>query len=238
MTAVNELSIRWGRNEWTFTVRRAAITRLRISVNPDGRISVAAPPHASDEAIRERVQRRGDWIARQLDRVEQWRPRTPPRQYVTGETHWYQGRQLRLRVLNGSPAGVELLGDRLTVHAGENVERDAIRDLVQTWYRRQARDLLRRRFERQTALLERYRIGTPRLIVRALSSRWGSLTAAGSLVLNSDLVRASPRLVDYVIAHEMAHAIYPDHGSAWRQLLGRMMPDWQSRKRDLERQLL
>jgi predicted metal-dependent hydrolase len=58
------------------------------------------------------------------------------------------------------------------------------------------------------------------------------------LVLNSDLVRASPKLIDYVIGHELAHARYPDHGPQWRKLLTAVMPDWVERKDLLERQLL
>jgi len=52
-----------------------------------------------------------------------------------------------------------------------------------------------------------------------------------------DLVRASPRLIDYVICHELAHAFYPDHGEGWRNLLDTEMPDWVARKAELESSL-
>ena len=71
-----------------------------------------------------------------------------------------------------------------------------------------------------------------------MSRRWGSFTPKGNLVLNSELVQASPHLIDYVIAHELAHALHPDHGSGWQALLTQTMQDWRSRKDDLERQLL
>ena len=58
----------------------------------------------------------------------------------------------------------------------------------------------------------------PPLIVRRMSKRWGSFTPNGRVVLNVDLVRASPRLIDYVICHELAHAFYPDHSKEWRTL--------------------
>jgi predicted metal-dependent hydrolase len=64
--------------------------------------------------------------------------------------------------------------------------------------------------------------------------RWGSYTPAGRIVLNIDLVRASPTLIDYVISHELAHAFYPDHGKEWRNLLNMVMPDWENRKARLE----
>jgi hypothetical protein len=77
-------------------------------------------------------------------------------------------------------------------------------------------------------------IDYPSLVTR----RWGSFTAAGNLVLNRDLIRASPRLIDYVVAHELAHGSHPDHGPEWQSLLTRVMPDWHERKALLELQLI
>jgi predicted metal-dependent hydrolase len=71
-----------------------------------------------------------------------------------------------------------------------------------------------------------------------MSQRWGSFTSKGNLVLNSELVQASPHLIDYVIAHELAHALHPDHGIEWQRLLSQFMPDWRDRKAQLEHQLL
>ena len=62
----------------------------------------------------------------------------------------------------------------------------------------------------------RFGVAKPRLIIRALARRWGSYTATGNLVLNRDLVRASPHLIDYVVTHELAHAVHPDHRSGWQ----------------------
>jgi predicted metal-dependent hydrolase len=71
-----------------------------------------------------------------------------------------------------------------------------------------------------------------------MSKRWGSFTAKGSLVLNLDLVRAPVTCIDYVIAHELAHALTPDHGAGWRELMNVVMPDWRERKVELEARLL
>lgn len=233
-----ELRAQWGRRELAFSLRRADVKRLRIAVHPDGRVAVSAPMQASDEAVIARVSRRGAWIVRQQERFIQWRPRTPPRQYVSGETHLFQGRQFRLRVLTEGAAGVTISGDRLIIRIAQGTTRAQVRELLQRWYAQQARVLLRERYREQSVLWQRHKFVLPRLIVRALSNRWGSLTAAGNLILNSDLVRVSPRLVDYVIAHEMAHLAHPDHGADWQRLLTRLMPDWRLRKTELEQQLL
>jgi predicted metal-dependent hydrolase len=75
------------------------------------------------------------------------------------------------------------------------------------------------------------------LIIRHLEQRWGSMTARGNLVLNRALVQASVDAIDYVITHELCHLRFRHHGPAFFQLLTRVMPDWEKRKRKLERQL-
>ena len=55
-----------------------------------------------------------------------------------------------------------------------------------------------------------------------------------SAAFNVDLVRAGPNLIDYVIAHELAHAFHGDHSEDWRNLLSSVMPDWEERKLRLE----
>lgn len=74
----------------------------------------------------------------------------------------------------------------------------------------------------------------PALMIRRMSKRWGSFTPRGRIVLNIDLVRVSPMLIDYVICHELAHAFHPDHGQEWRNLFDAVMPNWEERKTRLE----
>ena len=71
-----------------------------------------------------------------------------------------------------------------------------------------------------------------------MQSRWGSLSQAGTMTLNANLVRAPRACIEYVIAHELCHLMHRDHGTAFYRLLGRVMPDWESRKQRLETVLL
>jgi len=238
MAAPVELEAVWGNQRLPFRLHRKEVKRLRIVVDPEGQVAVIAPLHATDEAVATRVSRRGDWIRQQQERFARWRPRTPPRQYLGGETHLFLGDQLRLQIEPNLAKSVAKRGNRLVVGLGNAKGHNLARELVQAWYAAQARSILRERWQAQQGIWKRHGAQATRLIVRPLRSRWGSMTPAGSLVLNAELVRASPQLIDYVIAHEMAHMLHPDHGKAWRSLLGRVIPDWQQCKQRLETQLL
>lgn len=78
----------------------------------------------------------------------------------------------------------------------------------------------------------------PRLIVRTMQSRRGSLSRAGTMTLNVNLIRAPRPCIEYVITHELCHIQHRDHGAQFYALLEQMMPDWEQRKRRLETALL
>ena len=77
---------------------------------------------------------------------------------------------------------------------------------------------------------------TPRsVLVREPDKRWGSCDAKGNVRLNWRIVQAPMRLVDYVVAHELVHLVHADHGRAFWQELGRVMPDYEGRREMLRR---
>lgn len=137
----------------------------------------------------------------------------------------------------GAP-DVRLDGDRMILAVRPDRSFVQRRVLVRHWYWLQGHRVFPERLAATAPPFVRLGIAEPRLVIRTMSQRWGSFTARGNLVLNSELAQASPHLIDYVIAHELAHALHPDHGTGWQGLLAQTMPDWRARKDELERQLL
>ncbi len=238
MAAFTELAFDWGGTSVPFSVRRSDRRTLRIAVTPEGEVVVSAPTHANDADIVSRVRRRGAWIVRQQARFDRWRPRTPPRQYESGETHLLLGRPYRLLNEPGTTIGVRIDGDRLVLTLPQDKGLDFRRTVLRHWYRLHAHRIFPERLSAILPPFARLGVERPRLVIREMTHRWGSFTAKGALVLNLELVRASSSLIDYVIAHELAHALHPDHGAGWEGLLTRVMPDWRTRKDELERELL
>ena len=69
-----------------------------------------------------------------------------------------------------------------------------------------------------------------------MPKRWGNWTRRGVIYLNPELVLAPPSCIDYVVTHELCHLVHGHHGRAFYDLLARAMPDWEERKRRLERE--
>ena len=58
------------------------------------------------------------------------------------------------------------------------------------------------------------------------------------MTLNVKLVRAARSCIEYVVIHELCHMHHRDHDARFYRLLGRVMPDWKTRKQRLEAALL
>lgn len=230
-------TLTWGTDTIRYEVRFLASRQtLAIEVHPDSRVLVRAPVDCPEALIAERVQKRAAWISRQLAEFERYRPRTPVRQYINGESHLYLGRQYRLKLAEGDSASVKLTRGQLLVSLPGEPEPERVKTLLHRWYLDRARAVFTEVLD--ASLLHFKGVEQPRLIVRAMQSRWGSLSRAGTMTLNVNLVRAPRPCIEYVVVHELCHTKHRDHDARFFKLLGQVMPDWEQRKQRLEAALL
>ena len=208
---------------------------LSISVLPDGGVDVVAPVGTRREAIEAKLRKRGRSILTQQRYFHQFRPRTPPRQYVGGETHLYLGRQYRLKLSKGEAESVKLKGGYFFIEVTDLPHSEYVKSLLKNWYREKAAIKLHERYAAIAPKFERWIGDVPPLSLQQMKRRWGSYSRSGRITLNLDLIRAPSACIDYVVAHELAHVVHPNHGKAFYELLDTVMADWELRKSRLER---
>jgi predicted metal-dependent hydrolase len=232
------LQVEYGSRTIAVEVRRRRRSTLEIAVEPDARIVATAPIGAPLDTIAAKIRKRAPWILRQQRFFEQFLPRRTVRRYVSGETHLYLGRQYRLRIRASQDNAVTLSNGVLLVRSTTPKVTHRIRSLVQRWYRERAAQRFR---ERLTVCLGRFANSNSfrpdAVVVRGMKRRWGSMSPSGRLMLNTMLIEAPVDAIDYVIAHELCHRAEPHHGARFFDLLEKVMPDWERRKRRLERAL-
>ena len=73
----------------------------------------------------------------------------------------------------------------------------------------------------------------PRLRLRTMRSRWGSLSPSGWMSLNTMLVRAPLECLDAVIYHELCHLRVRAHDATFYHELARYVPEWRERRKQL-----
>ena len=231
-------TVTYGKQAISFDVKFRPRTTLDIAVQPDRSVLVTAPEKADLDIVDRRVKEKARWILKQQQFFNQFETRTPPRQYVSGETHLYLGRQYRLKVHSAEHRSVKLIGRYIHIHTPTPQDTDAVRQLLDTWYLNHAKKKQQERLDTCFQHFAPLGYTQPTLMIRSLQKRWGSLTPTGNLLINRELIRAPRRCIDYVIIHELCHLKYSDHSNQFYEFLGSMLPDWEKRKLKLEQTLV
>ncbi|MFJ9249192.1 M48 family metallopeptidase [Streptomyces sp. NPDC101776] len=175
------------------------------------------------------------WIESKLLLRERHRPAHPVREFRDGETFRYLGREYRLLLVDEGRSPVRLTAGRLRLD--KEVAADparARRDLV-AWYRKSGLRWSRGRLQPWAARME---VPEPTVTVRDVGNRWGTYRlgedGTGTMALHWAVFQLPAHLVDYVIAHELAHIRISGHGPDYWTLLRRAIPECEVRKEELD----
>lgn len=217
-----------------FRLRRSNRQTLAITVYPDLAVEVAAPRKIALDLVKSKVQKRARWIQRQQSFFRDFLPLPPPRLYVSGETHRYLGRQYRLKIIESKRSEVKLRGRFIWVQTPDKGNRVRVRKLVESWYLICAKDRFARSLAESVVRLRGRLSAPPKMQIRRMPKRWGSWTRRSGIWVNPELVKAPATCIEYVLTHELCHAVHGHHGKAFYELLQQVMPDWKERKARLE----
>ncbi|MAP11448.1 MAG: hypothetical protein CMQ61_05275 [Gammaproteobacteria bacterium] len=135
-------------------------------------------------------------------------------------------RDIEVVIRPANKTRVSLRGDQLVVAGPEGVQ-SQLRDLLERWYRGQARGLL---WDRALVLGAPLDLKPTGISIRAQKTRWGSCNRNGGLNLNWRLLLLPVELSDYVLAHELCHLRQMNHSPAFWALLRELMPDYAARE--------
>ena len=238
MPEPKEHRVAYGTQQVTFSLERRKRKTLAIEVHPDGSVWVKAPLRLPVVRILERVEQRGAWIVKQQRRFAELPPPQPEREFVSGESYRYLGRQHRLKVVQAAEEGVRLHQGQLEVSVTDPHDRPRVQELLRNWYRERAERVFGERFEVCRKHVATFGINHPGdFTLRRMKKRWGSCSRDGRILLNTQLVGASKSCIDYVIVHELCHVVQHNHSAAFYALLGACMPDWRERQKLLAQSL-
>jgi predicted metal-dependent hydrolase len=210
-----------------YRIRRSErARRARILIGGDG-VEVVVPRRFPLREVEPFVEEKRAWIERTLRRLERSHGEFPPPRLEDGGQVPYLGERLALRVRaergRTRPHVVRRDGE-LRVALG----RGALRDALEGWYRRRAREEIGPRLDAAVARAgARYRS----LSIRGQRTRWASCSTTGAMSFNYNLLLAPREILDYVIEHEVAHLQVPDHSERFWRLLASRCADWRERER-------
>jgi predicted metal-dependent hydrolase len=228
-----EQYILFGSKKIAFTLTLHTRKSLTIKVNPDASVEVLAPIISDKQDIIQKIKSKAPWILKQIEKFNSYKPGTPYRKFINGETHLYLGRQYRLKIVPDNTNVIKAYRGQLFIHATDT-SKQALEKQLQEWYKEKAINLFEQMLKEVIPKFKKYNINNPTLYIRAMTKRWGSCTPSGKIILNTELIKASKGCIEYVIIHELSHLVYYSHNKAFYALQNRIMPDWEKWKDRLE----
>ena len=191
--------------------------RMIVKVHPStGEVTVVAPSRHSLNNALDFARSEREWIARKLEHVP------PPVLLELGAKIPFRGEMHVIRKGEGrrTPVWVDREGEEPVLRVSGKSEHAARR--VLDFLKREARKSVD---TRAVAYAESIGANPKRITVRDTASRWGSCSTARSLSFSWRLIMAPTFVLDYVVAHEVAHLRHMNHGPRFWELVAEMVAD-------------
>lgn len=210
-----------------YALRRSRRNSIGFSIGESG-LRVTAPHWVTLPQIEEALREKQRWIFTKLGEVRA--RRAPVR------TDWRDGARLpwlgtHVMLRLGDTCARPLIDNEvLRLPLPADADHDRVRDAVCGFLQQEALALFTRR---AAELGARIGVAPERVVLSSANTLWGSCTAQGVIRLNWRLIHFSPALIDYVIAHELAHLKELNHSRAFWDTVAAILPGFEAARREL-----
>ncbi|MDQ6213082.1 M48 family metallopeptidase [Achromobacter insolitus] len=223
-----------------FVLLRSRRRSIGFVITDDG-LRVTAPNWVTLTQVDDAVREKSRWI---LTKLREWHARK--QQLAMAHTRWQAGGELpylgkrivigvggdsRQARLSGD-ADAPQDGDTLWLALPSSADQSRIRDSAQAWLQQRAGAWFGARLAH---FLQVSGLKIRRWRLSSAATRWGSCTSDGNIMLNWRLIHFAPAIIDYVIAHELAHLREMNHSQDFWREVGQILPDFEDAKNILRR---
>jgi len=223
----------FGTYVYEYEIMRQERSTLSLTVTPECRIILKCPLQADDLRIERFLQRKWFWLEKQLSFFKKYQRKVYEREYISGESYLYLGRQYKLVVNEGDIDFASLAKGRFMVQTTRGVS-DNIhnKQIINQWLKEKSCTLFQKRLNEMILRFDYDQ--KPNLIIREMKKRWGSFINQEKIILNPKLIHTPKECIDYVITHELCHLEHKNHSTNFFKLLDEKYPKWEKAKEKLE----
>lgn len=205
---------------------RKEIKNMHLAVYPPhGRIRLAAPIKTDSEVMRLFAISKLGWIKKNVKTFKE-QARETPRDYVSGESHYFQGRRYLLNVIEqAGRSRIEIQGTKtinLYLKSGSTKEQRS--KIMKEWYRKCLKDQL-------PALIEKWEkiigVKADEWGVKQMKTKWGACNIEAKRIwINLELAKKPLVCLEYIIVHELVHLLERNHNDKFVAHMNTFMPKW------------
>jgi predicted metal-dependent hydrolase len=228
--------IELGSHRLDYELRRSTRRSIGFMIDDDG-LRVTAPRRVTLAEIDNAIRAKQRWILTKLhERGERraLRQQKPPLQWVDGAELPFMGGEITLRLQPAARSHCECVPQlrELAIGVVADLAQWQLQQRVRLWLQAEATRVFT---ERLAVYAERLGVSYTSMTLSSAGTRWGSCTVDGSIRLNWRLIHFSLPLIDYVVAHELAHLREMNHSPRFWATVGSVYPDYDGAKAALRK---
>lgn len=224
-TIINGSEIRY---EFKRSYRRSVTAKIRR----DGVIEVRAPLLYRESNMLVFLNQHKRWIFNHFDRLQN--ADNQQKKYISGEIHYYLGKQYTLQVVESGKNSVFIEGNSLIINSKYPENQEYLEIQLNKWYKNQAKKVFAELLPPIIEKFKKYNVAPAKISIRDMRSRWGSCSRKGNISLNLQLIKLNENCIRQVMVHEMCHLVYFNHQAGFHALMDEMMPDWKLWKKEMK----
>jgi hypothetical protein len=228
-----KLTFKYGDYEYVYHLIKEDRKTLRLTVYPNLNIVLFAPLNYPSTKIESFLKRKCNWITKQTNNLSKLKRSLREKEYVSGESFLYLGRQYKLVVKKSHKNHISFESGRMTLNTTEHSNNSSInKAILEQWYLKRAESIFKKRYKE---MFKKFNYDfVPELAIRKMEKRWGSFLAKKKILLNPELIKAPTECIDFVIIHELCHMKYKNHSENYYRFLSSKCPNWKILKEKLE----
>lgn len=216
-----------------YQLQRSKRRSIGFLINEDG-LRITAPRWVTIAEIEKAIHEKQTWILRKLAERRELTARRlrPAMQWCDGAKLPYLGSEITLRITPASANGTHFRHEasELMINLPHDASEQQLKDRVQAWLQLEAR----REFNQRLPIFaEKLNVRYHSMALSAATTRWGSCTSQGKIRLNWRLIHFSPQIIDYVVAHELAHLREMNHSPRFWATVQSVFPDFEIARHQL-----
>lgn len=209
-----------------YTLVRSRRKTASIYIERDGKVSVLVPEELTPSQIEDVLESKRKWIYRNLAEWQDLNARKVERDYVNGEGFLYLGRSYRLKLVSDLEKPLMLRDGYFWLRTTNGSIPDAD-EAFKEFFREKGQLRIPPRVDYYQAKMG---VESKAVKIMDLKHRWASCSAGGNLNFHWKCMMAPLTIIDYIVVHELAHLIHPNHTAAFWNEVDKVMPDYQERK--------
>ena len=214
--------MKWHDNE--VTIKKSSRKKtMNIVIERDGNLTVLVPEKADEQTIIKILDSKEYDITQKLLLWQETHKNKVVRRYVDGQSFLYLGKNYCLEFVENQRTHLLLKDGKFLMSTNVDNPRQAFINL----YKKQAKVKIKERFEHFKSLLNLKPSG---IEVRDIQNRWGSCTPKREIFYHWKCIMAPPKVLDYLIVHELVHLEYPNHSREFWNKVGILLPDYENSK--------